>query len=344
MGKIIVVQTGLDFGQALIYAKQGALISREGWNGKGMFVFQRPFDSIPVDVVVDTVKSLPHSVKKYYDNFRNEEGEPTRLVEFNAYLCMKAANEEIVNGWLASQTDMLANDWCVVEASTFDKDVPVGDPTANAWLPEGSGQVFKDTEGESKPMEESQAAIADKDPLLDVQVGLTQFREQLDADATVITSVLNMFDCMELHEAKRSLVLARCWAGKLLGFLGKPSPYSNEGSRQTVADIEPEADKAIAVGLSPRNEGESDNDYLTRVVDGLRQTIGGYVADGWGKTTELDRAYYTINPNAAQYAAYAHAKDALIQHLSEARFFLGFTLGVVRDLFTPVENTDHRLG
>ena len=32
-------------------------------------------------------------------------------VKFNSYLCMKAVNNEIVNGWLASHADMMANDW-----------------------------------------------------------------------------------------------------------------------------------------------------------------------------------------------------------------------------------------
>ena len=35
-------------------------------------------------------------------------------VKFTSYLCMKAADGSIVNGWLASQTDMLAKDWVEV--------------------------------------------------------------------------------------------------------------------------------------------------------------------------------------------------------------------------------------
>ncbi|WP_262482542.1 DUF2829 domain-containing protein [Bacteroides neonati] len=37
------------------------------------------------------------------------------VVKFTAYLCMKAADGTIVNGWLASQSDMLANDWMIFE-------------------------------------------------------------------------------------------------------------------------------------------------------------------------------------------------------------------------------------
>lgn len=36
------------------------------------------------------------------------------MIKFCSYLCMKDANDNIVNGWLASQSDMLADDWMVV--------------------------------------------------------------------------------------------------------------------------------------------------------------------------------------------------------------------------------------
>ena len=111
----------LSFGAALEVAKAGGLIARQGWNGKGMFVFMRPADELNVEFVVDKVKSLPQSVKDYYlQDIINEKGErvpveETDTVKFTAYLCMKAADGTIVNGWLASQTDMLSNDWCALD-------------------------------------------------------------------------------------------------------------------------------------------------------------------------------------------------------------------------------------
>lgn len=101
----------VNFGTALEAVKQGKRIAREGWNGKGMFVFQRPEDSLPLGFVVEKVKSLPDSVKKWLGENANMD-EP---VNFTAYLCMKAVDGTIVNGWLASQTDMLANDWCILD-------------------------------------------------------------------------------------------------------------------------------------------------------------------------------------------------------------------------------------
>ena len=114
----------LSFGAALEVAKAGGRIARQGWNGKGMFVFMRPADKLHIEMVVDKVKSLPQSVKDYFEkDILDDNGDrlspefisETDTVEFTAYLCMKAADGTIVNGWLASQTDMLSNDWCALD-------------------------------------------------------------------------------------------------------------------------------------------------------------------------------------------------------------------------------------
>ena len=103
----------MNFGQALEAAKQGKLIQREGWNGNKMFVFMRPGDSIQTQHI-PKIKSLPDAVKEWIDinvDDKQNAGESglTPLV-FTPYLCMKAADNTIVNGWLASQTDMISED------------------------------------------------------------------------------------------------------------------------------------------------------------------------------------------------------------------------------------------
>jgi hypothetical protein len=106
----------LSFGVALEAVKKGNLIAREGWNGKDMFVFQRPEDTLTVQQVVDHVKSLPRKVKDYF-YFKTTAPFQTdkTTVKFTSYLCLKAADDSIVNGWLASQTDILAEDWYILE-------------------------------------------------------------------------------------------------------------------------------------------------------------------------------------------------------------------------------------
>jgi len=107
------IETALTFGQAVEALKEGKMIARAGWNGKGMFVFQRPADVLSSEILPN-VKSLPQKVKDYFAENKNPTGEAYGIT-FTAYLCMKAADGSIVNGWLASQTDMLAEDWNIVE-------------------------------------------------------------------------------------------------------------------------------------------------------------------------------------------------------------------------------------
>lgn len=109
------IAEGLDFGWAICALKAGKLVTRKGWNGKGMFLFIRPADELPEQMVIDQVKSLPKSLKDYYKQSpisNQNEGS----IRFTAYICMKAADGTIVNGWLASQTDMLAEDWQLFES------------------------------------------------------------------------------------------------------------------------------------------------------------------------------------------------------------------------------------
>lgn len=109
----------VNFGRAIEAAKQGRRIARIGWNGKGMFVFQRPEDELTPAFIVEKVKSLPQSVKNFiakkYGNETHYASGGEITVKFGSYLCMYAADGSIVNGWLASQTDMLAEDWVILD-------------------------------------------------------------------------------------------------------------------------------------------------------------------------------------------------------------------------------------
>ena len=101
-----VVKVGLGFDFAILALKAGKRVAREGWNGRGMYIFMRPGDTLR-EAFIPQVKSLPATVKRDLEA-RNED------IVFTAYLCMKAADGTIVNGWLASQTDLLAEDWIAV--------------------------------------------------------------------------------------------------------------------------------------------------------------------------------------------------------------------------------------
>lgn len=108
------IARGCDFGWAITALKAGKLVARKGWNGKGMFVFIRPADELTTGFI-SKVRSLPDSVKQYIDKHIDDKANPGEAgltpVKFTAYLCMKNAQGEIMNGWSATQTDMLAEDW-----------------------------------------------------------------------------------------------------------------------------------------------------------------------------------------------------------------------------------------
>ena len=88
-----------DFGTAVEALKQGARVAREGWNGKGMFLYYVPENKYPAS--------------------RNEHGTmigvfENDMVPYGAYIAMKTAQNNVVP-WLASQTDVLAEDWVITD-------------------------------------------------------------------------------------------------------------------------------------------------------------------------------------------------------------------------------------
>ena len=98
---------GLTFGLAIEAAKLGKKIARKGWNGKGMWVVLMPALSLP-----------PYSSQepgvKVNDRTAKHIGEDTQL-DSQPYFVMWTALGQWQPGWLASQADMLADDWGVVE-------------------------------------------------------------------------------------------------------------------------------------------------------------------------------------------------------------------------------------
>ena len=87
----------MNFSEALDKLKEGCAISHEGWNGKGMYIF---------GVKGDAVKMAIH------DRYGDPENEDSALNVRDA-IYMKTTNDELVP-WVASQTDILAEDWIVL--------------------------------------------------------------------------------------------------------------------------------------------------------------------------------------------------------------------------------------
>ncbi len=72
----------MKFGTALVLLEEGYVVAREGWNGKGMYLELQVPDS-------GSKMSLPY-----------------------IYMCTVTY---VLVPWLASQTDILSDDWVLVE-------------------------------------------------------------------------------------------------------------------------------------------------------------------------------------------------------------------------------------
>lgn len=86
---------GMTFGIALELLKKGLRVAREGWNGKGMFLLYVPSEKYGI------IEKIGLGIPKG---------------NLLPWIGMKTADGKFVP-WLASQADMLAEDWVIVEES-----------------------------------------------------------------------------------------------------------------------------------------------------------------------------------------------------------------------------------
>lgn len=92
-----------NFGQAIEALKQGKRVAREGWNGKGMWLAL----SVGKPVLPANEFWNPHNKQ-----FALENGGQAEVL---STITIKTADNKILMGWLASQTDMLSEDWCILD-------------------------------------------------------------------------------------------------------------------------------------------------------------------------------------------------------------------------------------
>jgi hypothetical protein len=83
----------MNFGEALSALKTGKWVRRRGWNGKDMFLFLVPGSKFVVN--------RPPLLGIY------PEG---TVIDYHAHIDMKTAQGYVVP-WLASQSDLLDEDW-----------------------------------------------------------------------------------------------------------------------------------------------------------------------------------------------------------------------------------------
>lgn len=85
---------GMSFGLAIEAAKMGKKIARAGWNGKNQYV--------ELATCISYVRNDGGIINAHHDAIGN------KALAF-------VGTSGVQMGWLASQADMLADDWCIVE-------------------------------------------------------------------------------------------------------------------------------------------------------------------------------------------------------------------------------------
>jgi hypothetical protein len=88
-----------NFGWALTQLKDGRRVARSGWNGKGMFLILVPGSRFEVTADRPFGKAAPELVGQH--------------VDYRPHIDMFTVDGAFVP-WLASQSDLLADDWQLV--------------------------------------------------------------------------------------------------------------------------------------------------------------------------------------------------------------------------------------
>lgn len=81
----------MNFGKAIEALKEGKKVARSGWNGKRMYLFL----------------CFPASIEPKAEN--------VEIYSARQSIAIRTADSSIIVGWNASQEDMLAEDWMIVE-------------------------------------------------------------------------------------------------------------------------------------------------------------------------------------------------------------------------------------
>lgn len=144
---------------------------------------------------------------------------------------------------------------------------------------------------------------------------------------------------IEKQNAYNSLILAKAWLGKVLGELGETTPYINDGKRKEVGDIEPAADKAVpALKMFLTDKGSWDELNHIEKVDWIRQEIDSILKEDFRRKGRT--SIKTLKGDTEYYFNYEiwNAVNQAFNHVTEARFWLGFELQRIKESETSPNN------
>ena len=97
--------SNMTFGEAIEALKAGKNVARAGWNGKGMFLWLKPAATIKKEWCRDPM---------LIECIEQNGGDILALGTICMYTHDSTGRNAILTGWLASQSDMLCEDWYIV--------------------------------------------------------------------------------------------------------------------------------------------------------------------------------------------------------------------------------------
>ena len=97
----------MNFSEALLELKKGNKVCRSGWNGRGMWIVLMPSLYLPARSTEGDGIKVNERTAKHIGIHSPLDSQP--------YIAMWTADGEWQPGWLASQADLLAEDWELVE-------------------------------------------------------------------------------------------------------------------------------------------------------------------------------------------------------------------------------------
>jgi hypothetical protein len=97
----------LTFGLAIEALKKGFKIARKGWNGKGMFIVMMGALYLPPYITQGTERKVNDRTAKWIGIDKPLDSQP--------YIAMFTALGQWQPGWNASQADIFAEDWQIVD-------------------------------------------------------------------------------------------------------------------------------------------------------------------------------------------------------------------------------------
>ena len=98
----------MKFGEAIELLNAEKCVARQGWNGKGMFLLKAG----NYKVHKDSLRPGGHITKEFLESRGLDEMEI--LPHIDMWTINASGRQAYLPGWLASQSDMLADDWVEV--------------------------------------------------------------------------------------------------------------------------------------------------------------------------------------------------------------------------------------